>query len=227
MRVAGYKTLRGWEMHGKLAALIQAGLNSILVRCKRIRLSRAMALRMVADIVVVNGALAAAMALRYLSTMAVGGEAAAVAAWRDFAGAFLRSSPIITVISIAVYYACGLYTHGRRYRGRYKLLVVAQAVSLSYLLFGVALLLAREFIPFPRSVLAGGWLLTLAGVMAARLWRQAWAAFWAVERRLLSAVHEGDGLQNVLVIGGAGYIGSALTARLLARGYRVRVLDII
>ncbi len=227
MRVAGYKTLRGWEMHGKLAALIQAGLNSILVRCKRIRLSRAMALRMVADIVVVNGALAAAMALRYLSTMAVGGEAAAVAAWRDFAGAFLRSSPIITVISIAVYYACGLYTHGRRYRGRYKLLVVAQAVSLSYLLFGVALLLAREFIPFPRSVLAGGWLLTLAGVMAARLWRQAWAAFWAVERRLLSAVHEGDGLQNVLVIGGAGYIGSALTARLLARGYRVRVLDLL
>ncbi len=149
-----------------------------------------------------------------------------MAAWRDFAGAFLRSSPIITVISIAVYYACGLYTHGRRYRGRYKLLVVAQAVSLSYLLFGVALLLARvHTLPAQRL---GRRLAADTGRRHGRAFGdKRGAAFWAVERRLLSAVHEGDRLQNVLVIGGAGYIGSALTAPLLARGYRVRVLDLL
>src|SRR5919204_795794 len=31
--------------------------------------------------------------------------------------------------------------------------------------------------------------------------------------------------RNVLVTGGAGYIGCVLTERLLERGYRVRVLD--
>src|SRR3954453_18635415 len=31
--------------------------------------------------------------------------------------------------------------------------------------------------------------------------------------------------QLILVTGGAGYIGSVLTERLLARGYRVRLLD--
>jgi hypothetical protein len=31
---------------------------------------------------------------------------------------------------------------------------------------------------------------------------------------------------HVLVIGGAGYVGNVLTRKLLARGYRVRCLDI-
>src|SRR5205823_5394999 len=34
-----------------------------------------------------------------------------------------------------------------------------------------------------------------------------------------------SGRRRILVIGGAGYIGSVLCGRLLAEGYRVRVLD--
>ncbi len=36
-----------------------------------------------------------------------------------------------------------------------------------------------------------------------------------------------NSIQNVLVVGGAGYVGSALLPKLLARGYHVRLLDLL
>ena len=41
--------------------------------------------------------------------------------------------PLIGLLTFAV---SGFYTHGRAYRGRYKALIVAQAVSLCFLIFG-------------------------------------------------------------------------------------------
>ena len=45
------------------------------------------------------------------------------------------------------------------------------------------------------------------------------------EGRVLTRKGGGDAVHSVLVIGGAGYIGSVLCRRLLDRGYDVRVLD--
>lgn len=43
-----------------------------------------------------------------------------------------------------------------------------------------------------------------------------------IKRKTISKNHK-----NVLVVGGAGYLGSILVRKLLSRGYRVRVLDIL
>ncbi len=51
-----------------------------------------------------------------------------------FADAYVSNAGLITILSLGVFYASGFYTHGRSYRGRYKAIVVAQAVSLVYLL---------------------------------------------------------------------------------------------
>jgi FlaA1/EpsC-like NDP-sugar epimerase len=123
-----------------------------------------------------------------------------------------------------VFYLSGFYTYGRAYRSRYKALIIFQAVGLSYLFFGFLSYFIPALIPFPRSALLGSWFLTLLLVgglrVGATLWRHTvWAEAKIWEKPQDSTV------RNVLVIGGAGYIGSVLVRKLLDRGYDVTVLD--
>ncbi len=62
-------------------------------------------------------------------------------------------------------------------------------------------------------------------LVAARLWSSIWRRVSRVE--MLSAARTSGTIRSVLVIGGAGYIGSALLPRLLDAGYRVRILDLM
>jgi nucleoside-diphosphate-sugar epimerase/sorbitol-specific phosphotransferase system component IIC len=143
------------------------------------------------------------------------------------------SSWLLTLICLAVFTLNGFYTYGRFYRGRYKVLVIAQAVSIAYLLFGMLtyisqgplLLFLAEYLNIPRGVLITSWGLTIVFLIASRAWVVIWKRMIRVDSRLLSA---GDTkINRVLVIGGAGYIGSALLPMLLEKGYRVRLLDLL
>ena len=184
--------------------------------------------RIAADAVMINVALAAAMLGRYLIEIWIeGGEEPSRHVLLQYVEGYLQNFWILTTLSLAIFAISGFYTRGRYYRGRYKALIVAQAVSVSYLIFGCVAWLSQEPLSIlPRSVLFISWLLTCTLLIVSRVWSMLWRKLEEGEAsRRLPALKKQEA-RRVLVIGGAGYIGSALLPKLLARGYHVRLLDL-
>ena len=200
-----------------------------LVRFPR-RLTLEILERVTADAVMVNLALLTAFVLRILSffIFGTGEEGATLQTYSGFFWSFLRAYLslfwLLTLICLIIFYLSGFYTHGRAYRGRYKALIIVQAVSLSYLLFGFLTYFIQDIAPFPRSVWLLGWLLTLVLVGGLRVGAMLWRATVWAEAKIFGPP-EKSMVRNVLVIGGAGYIGSVLVRKLLDRGYTVTALD--
>ena len=138
---------------------------------------------------------------------------------------YANSAWLLTLIGLIVFWGSGFYTHGRAYRGRYKFLVVLQAVTIAFLLFSFISLFLPVGLGYPKSVLLGSWALTLVFLETARLWMYLWQATVGGEFKPRNEIPQD--IRNVLVIGGAGYIGSALLPKLLDKGYRVRLLDLL
>jgi nucleoside-diphosphate-sugar epimerase len=184
-----------------------------------------MGVRAAADTVMVNVSLAAAMFLRYIVETWPGGTVASHDVLLQYVAGYVQTSWILTAISLAIFSMSGFYTRGRYYQSRYKVLIVAQAVSLSYLIFGCGAWLTQAPISIlPRSVLFIGWLLTCSLLIISRVWSMFWRMMDGKEASKQRPVMQEN--RKILVIGGAGYIGSALLPKLLARGYHVRLLDL-
>jgi nucleoside-diphosphate-sugar epimerase len=127
----------------------------------------------------------------------------------------------LVAIGIAVFALSGFYTHTRGYRGRFKLLTIFNAVSLTFLL--------QSFLDYevlrltlPRAIALVAWVLALGFVGGSRLVKGYVERTYQIERKVMRGEKP---IRNVLVIGGAGYIGSVLTRQLMDNGYRVRILD--
>ncbi|MGQ9684115.1 MAG: NAD-dependent epimerase/dehydratase family protein [Anaerolineae bacterium] len=194
------------------------------------RVTPDMAARIIADAVMVNLALASALLLRFMwlaATNQWGGAHAqelGTSVLHDSLLAYRDAAPLLSILSLSIFALRGFYTYGRAYRSRYKALVIVQAVTISHLTFTALHYLLSPLLPLPRLALLASWGLSLmliggmrigAALMGETFWQDACILGRPASRPL----------RHILVIGGAGYIGSILVRRLLDRGYRVTVLD--
>ncbi|MDW8105448.1 MAG: SDR family oxidoreductase, partial [Armatimonadota bacterium] len=104
--------------------------------------------------------------------------------------------------------------------------VILQAVAVTYSLLGFLAFMVPGYLTLQRTVLLLSAVFTLAFLITARLGPRVWKALSDAERRYLPRPTLDRPVRNVLVIGGAGYIGSALLPKLLEKGYYVRLLDL-
>ena len=178
--------------------------------------------RIVADFIIVHLSMIGALAISVVSQTALGNAGEARALISDFAHYYHAFFWVLSPVFPMVFLLNGFYTRFRR-SGKRKTWLVLRGVALAVtLFFGINVLLFGQSpvgrrVTFPFMILAG------VGLASARLLKAYFEEYFEVSPRRGIAFSTDKG--RVLVIGGAGYIGSLLVERLLDSGYRVRVLD--
>jgi nucleoside-diphosphate-sugar epimerase len=188
-----------------------------------------MVIRMVADAALVQLALFIGVGLRLLFLLGFEelpeGVTASDFIRRDLHDYFTTSWPL-TAVCLVIFFLNGFYTYGKYYLGRYKVFVVIQAVFQSFLVFGfLAYYTSGGHLPIARGALAMSFVFCILLLVGARVWNSVWQQFVHPENERAARSQSDKPL--TLVIGGAGYIGSALVPQLLAMGHRVRLLDML
>ncbi len=194
------------------------------------RLTPGALIRMLADAVLLQVALILALGVRFYFVINFEGlgELTVSELLTLYQSWYFRTSLPLTGLCLLVFYVTGFYTRGETYQSRYKVLVVIQAVSISYLIYISAVLFFSVYdgrLSFAKAAMLLAWGFSILLLAGARIWNQIWRRTAEPDATRHAARESTE--RWILVIGGGGYIGSALVPKLLEAGHRVRVLDIM
>lgn len=179
--------------------------------------------RMVADFIIIHVSMIAALAISLVYRAGLGNQKAVNDLTTNFAHYYLVFFWLLSPIFLLVFLINGFYTHTRGYVGRYKTWAILRGVMMAILVFFGINVLFFGYSSVGRSVAVPFVFLAGIGLASARLLKAAFERHFEVKPKNKLSISKDRG--RVLVIGGAGYIGSLLVERLLEKRYRVRVLD--
>jgi nucleoside-diphosphate-sugar epimerase len=155
-----------------------------------------------------------------------------------------------SALVVATLFMTGIHKR-RNFSIARKCLAIFIAVTAAYLVVYVLATWIPSFLEESRPLLVSVWLLSVASIVGLRVMSSLWRQVFNLEERAeyvryhgreesdsveAGAKFSGSGSyssvvlrseRSVLVIGGAGYIGSALLPMLLKAGKRVRLLDVM
>lgn len=179
--------------------------------------------RMIADFLIVHFSMIAALAFSVVYQTGMGHSAIAGAILAGFLQYYTAFFWVLSPIFLLVFLLNGFYTHSRAYTSRYKSWVILRGVTLAALLFFATNFLLFHNQKVGRSVALPFTVLAAVGAASVRILKDFLEKRYFIRCKTtpLFTPHP----DWVLVVGGAGYIGSLLVERLLEKGYRVRVLD--
>ena len=183
---------------------------------------RSSAPRMAVDVVLINLSVVSAFLLWFAVYIVFIPNVDSRRLARTFRLFYLDDFLLLSIVFLVTFACYGFYNQARRYENRYKLVVVAQAVTV-----GISAYTFLQYFVFRADLIPRGVAVLIWGLIFLTIGGARFGKLWITRRFRLVPVQPGKHtkIRNVLVIGGGGYIGSILVHRLLAANYRVRVLD--
>ncbi|MEZ6115335.1 MAG: SDR family oxidoreductase [Pirellulaceae bacterium] len=199
-----------------------------MIDLKRFRWTRGTLVRMIADAILLQIALISGLSARFYFVIQFQdmGDITIQQLLQTYQLWYSRTATPLTALCLVVFFVTGFYTRGAFYQNRYKVLVVIQTVTASFVMYAFVVLFFGIYggnLSIAKAALGLAWLFSIVLLAGARVWNEIWQK---------TALHDPAAAASaspsyVLIIGGGGYIGSALVPMMLDKGYKVRVLDLL
>ena len=182
-------------------------------------------IRGISDLLIVHLCMLISLLLVVFYHTATGSHGAAMLLLHDFPAYYLTFFAPFSLLFPSLFVLGGLYSQSRLYSGRKRSLLLGAVAGLTVVIFFLIDYLRPQHAFSSRLLVLIFCALIMLVIPATRIAKAVIVKQFPYSQETAPALEQTSEKRKVLIVGGAGYIGSMLTRQLLAAGYHVRLLD--